>query len=139
MPSKPAPSPPTGAVVQYENLDLPPAYVEGVQGMATPQGALQVSFYSEFLKPHDEVACELEATVQPEVSGIALRVEAKDPFGLDGGQLRIVRRIEANLVFTVPALKAVVPWLQQKLNELAPEEPSNGNGKGNGNGKVSPS
>jgi len=103
--------------IEYENADLTPVYVEAAQGMPTPNGALQVSFYSEYMKPLSEVQLESE--------GKKVRLSQADPFGRDTGKVTITRRIEASLIFTVPALRSIVPWLQQRLDELD-QDNSNG-------------
>ena len=43
------------ATILYENLDIDPAYVEGAQGIHTPQDALHVKFYSEYLREKNEL------------------------------------------------------------------------------------
>ena len=104
------------AVVQYENADAPPAYVESVQGMLTPQGALHLSFFSEYLKHR----AELPAKVHPRIDsgGKGLEVLPGDPFGFDGKEICLVRRVEANLIMTDEAVRRLLPWLQTKLNEM---------------------
>ena len=37
----------------------------------------------------------------------------------------MVRRIEANVILTLPALQALIPWLQQKLDEMEKHDSSN--------------
>lgn len=105
------------AIVEYENLDLPPAYVEAAQGMPTPQGALHVSFYSE------RIGCltNLEGQVEfnDNESGMSgMRIGVGSPFGVNGEQVRLIRRVEANLIFTPRALESLIPWLQQQLRSL---------------------
>jgi len=111
-------------VVEYENLDLAPAYVEGAQGMPTPQGALHVSFYSEFLRTKDKLLSKIVEQENPDGSVTCEITGVPDAFGLDKGDLTIVRRIESSLIMTVPTLRVIVPWLQAKLNELEKQENS---------------
>ena len=53
------------AVVQYDNADAPPAYVESVQGMLTPHGALHLSFFRNIsgTAPKYRLRCSLGALI----------------------------------------------------------------------------
>ena len=105
------------AIVEYENLDLPPAYVEAAQGMPTPQGALHVSFYSERIGGLEKLEGQVEfQDVGPDKGGMSIGVG--DPFDINGEQVRLIRRVEASLIFTPKALNALIPWLQQQLRNL---------------------
>ena len=116
MARKPAAATPT-AIIQYDNVDLPPVYVEAAQGMLTPLGALQIAFYSEYIKPLAEVRSS--GTAQSvDGDGVAFSFSAKDPFGLGGKQIHLTRRIEAHLVLTEASVRQLVPWLLQKLDEM---------------------
>ena len=108
---------PTEVVVEYENTDITPVFVEGAQGMKTPNGALQVSFYSEHMKPLETLATVSVPIEDPDRQG-DLKFKTKDPFGLDTGSITIVRRIEASLFLTEPSLKILINWLNLKLLEL---------------------
>ncbi|MCY4327894.1 MAG: hypothetical protein OXC53_09960 [Rhodobacteraceae bacterium] len=101
--------------VEYENLDLPPAYVESAQGMPSQQGVLHVSFFSERMAGSEE----LTAYATPSQDGKTFGANVGDPFGVDTNEVRVIRRVEANLIFTPEALKQLIPWLKQKLNELS--------------------
>ena len=116
-PTKGKPFTPRRIVVQYENLDLSPAYVEGAQGMRTSKGALHVSFYSEYVKSKEEISIDIESSVSSS-DAVSTTVSAPDPFISDDGEIRLVRRVESNLIFTVPVLQSLIPWLQTKLQEL---------------------
>ena len=108
---------PRKIVIEYEGTDLPPVYVEGAQGMTTPKGFLQVSFFSEYVKARGNLGAKVMETA--ESAGVtSMRIQAEDPYGLDKGEMRIVRRIEANLILSPPALRDIVSWLQLKLHEL---------------------
>ena len=110
------------AVIEYENLDVSPAYVEGAQGVKTPQGALHVSFYSEFFKHKNVLKPRIARSGNDGGTTTYTVTDAPDAFGLDAGDITIVRRIESSMIMTVPTLRAIVPWLQMKLNELENEE-----------------
>lgn len=113
------------AVIEYQNTDaVKPAYVEGAQGMRTSKGALHVSFYSEYLQHSKELSGQVTESREGNVTTVS--IAAPDPFGSDQGKVHIVRRIEANLIFTIPALQSIVPWLQQKLDELTKQELADG-------------
>ncbi len=116
------PQAPTKAVIEYEGTDIPPVYVEGAQGMHTPQGALQMSLYSEYVKPRENLTATVADTSVP-AGTRAMRIRTEEPYGLDKGSIRIVRRIEANLILTPPFLRRLVPWLQQQLHDLEQKKP----------------
>ena len=104
--------------IEYENLDLPPAYVDSAQGVVTGKGILQLALYSESTKPLASLSGGVEA-IQDRGSGtVDVRVRNVDPFGLDGEQVTLVRRVEANLFITERGLADLIPWLQTKLDEL---------------------
>lgn len=105
----------TKIVVEYENLELKPAYVEGAQGMRTSHGALHVSFYSEYTKSKAQLKGETRSLAANNAETV--QVTFPDPF-LSGDEIRIVRRVESALILTVPVLRSLVPWLQSKLQEL---------------------
>ena len=112
-------------VLEYENLDLAPTYVEGAQGMRTPLGALQVSFFSEYIKPIEPLELPVETHAASDNTSVSLKVLQRDPFLSEAQQIRMVRRIEANVILTLPALQALIPWLQQKLDEMEMHDSSN--------------
>ena len=112
-------------VLEYENMDLAPTYVEGAQGMRTPLGSLQVSFYSEYIKPIESLELPVETQAASDDTSVTLKVLQRDPFIAETQQVRMVRRIEANVILTLPALQALIPWLQQKLNEMEKHDSSN--------------
>lgn len=108
---------PTKAAIEVEGTDLPPVYVEGAHGLHTPKGSLQVSFYSDHIKPRESLGAALVTT--EESAGVTnMNIKPDDSYGLDKRELRIVRRIAANLILPLPFLRELVPWLQLKLNEL---------------------
>ena len=100
--------------VEYENLDTPPRYVEGVQGLITPKGAVQVYFYSDLIVPPQEI--ETSATKAAE--GTAdLQIKIEDPYSLSTGSIHIVRRIEANLILPIGAVQDLHNWTAQFLQK----------------------
>ncbi len=107
------------AVIEYENMGFRPAYVEGAQGMRTAQGALHVSFYSEYAKSKESLNGVIKNPLDSS-SGDTQGVEVSfpDPFLSSDGEYRIVRRVESTLIFTEPFLRTLIPWLQIKLKEL---------------------
>ena len=126
MASSPPRLSPKKATVQYQNADLTPAYVDGAQGLVTQNGALCVNFYSEYVKPLSEISSQgsRAQTIEPGVSQLTMR--HGDPFGLDTDEITIIRRIEASLFMTRPVLESIVPWLQQRLDEIRKREQTNG-------------
>ena len=117
MARKPAGATPT-AIVQYDNVDIPPVYVEGAQGLLTPQGALQIAFFSEYIKPLAEVRTSVAAEAVHDGEAVTISFSAQDPFGLDGKQIHLIRRVEAHLVLTEAGVRQLLPWLHQKLDEM---------------------
>ena len=109
---------PTKAVIEYEGVDLPPVYVEAAQGMNTPKGSLQMSFFSEYMKPRENLGATIASVGEPAGTAETMRIQTEEPYGLDKGSIRIVRRIEANLILPLPFLRQLVPWLQERLNDL---------------------
>ena len=106
----------SGGVMEYQNDDLAPVYVESVQGVATSRGSLQMMFFSDYVSHHKDTPIKL--TQPPDQPPGTLDVQSEDPFRFAEQDIRIVRRVEANLIMTLPALKALVPWLQLKIQEL---------------------
>ncbi len=110
-------------VVEYENLDIPPAYVESVQGAASPNGVLHVSFFSERIKGLESIPGTV--TVQVDESGMtSLSSMVADPYGMDREEFRVIRRVEANLIFTANAIERLIPWLQHQLDAMRKKEAS---------------
>ena len=103
-------------IVEYQNDDLPPVYVESAQGIRTARGSLQVTFFSDYISHHQDTAIQLRTP--PDQPPGTVDVGIEDPFRLAEGDIRLVRRVEANLILTLPALKALIPWLEIKLKEL---------------------
>ena len=91
--------------------------------MVTPNGVLYVSFYSDRFKEMGDFSSEVTSSQNRENS-VSVSLRFPDPFGLDNGELRMARRIEANLIFTPAALERLIPWLQSKLQEMRQKEPS---------------
>ena len=114
---------PTKANIEYTGTDIPPVYVEGAQAMKTPQGALQVDFYSEYIKPRDMLKATMQ-TIKQSNNLATMRLQADDPYGMGSGtgNITIMRRIEARFILTAPALRSILPWLQSKLADLESEE-----------------
>ena len=107
--------------VEYENLDLPPVYVESVQGMISPSGMLHVSFFTDSIKGRNIITSDAE--VQEEEEGVVgVIFKTLEPFGLDGDEVCIRRRVEANMILNTDAVARLIPWLQAKLAEMQAHE-----------------
>lgn len=108
--------------MKYENTDaLAPLYVEGVQGKPTPKGMLHVSFFSEYIKPRELIRPEAKIidakTSRPNMATV--QVSTPDPYAFESdGEVTIVRHIETSVVMSKSFIKEIIPWLQEKLNEL---------------------
>ena len=109
---------PVKVVVEYENLDREPAYVEGAQGQVTPQGSLYVSFFTDHVKGKQRL--ESISTVPGPTVGTSERIDAQmeEPFGSGTDELHMVRRVGANLIIPLKALKTIVPWLQTQVKQM---------------------
>ena len=108
-------------VVEYENLDIPPAYVESVQGAPSPHGVLHASFFSERIKGLETLSGTMKVR-EGEEGRTSISSTIADPFGMDGEELRVIRRVEANLIFTPDAIERLIPWLQQHLDAMRKKE-----------------
>ena len=109
---------PSKGAIEYENTEIPAVFVEGAQGMPTPNGAaLHVSFYSETLKAQEKLGVSLQD--QRENRGeVSVSFKADDPYQLDKRALHVVRRIEGSFFMPLSFLKQLIPWLQLKAEEL---------------------
>ena len=106
------------AEVEYVAEDTWPVYVNGCHGLSETHGVLMVSFYSEHIQPTP--ALVIEGATSPGRTPDERKVDlpAPDPYQLASGKVRIVRRVEANLVMTLPTVKSMVDWLQKKIKEM---------------------
>ncbi len=103
--------------VEMKNLDMPYGLVEGAQGMMTPNGNLAVSFYSETTRSKEKLTASSPVNVLDDGSAKS-QANLPEPFGLDKGEMEIVRVVEANLIFTEKSLQLIINWLQQKHDEI---------------------
>ena len=110
---------PNKGAIEYENTELPAVFVEGAQGMLTPNGsALHMSLYSEYIKAQEKVVATLQERKE-EGGLLSVSFKADDPYQLDRRkEIQVVRRIEGRFFLTSSFLKQFIPWLQQKLEEL---------------------
>ncbi len=105
--------------IKYENLDMPPRYVEGVQGIPTPKGSVQCYLFSDYVMPPEMI--EPKAT---RVNENILNIEIQDSYGLQRDQVRMVRRIEANVILSQAAARELHRWLGEYLEQMATHEVS---------------
>ena len=104
--------------IDYENLDMPPRYVEGAQGIPTPKGALQCYLFSDYVVPPQTMVPEAKTRKEGE-NAFAVDMRVQDPYGLQGGQMRIVRRVEANVILSEAAARELHTWLGQVLGQMS--------------------
>ena len=120
-PSKAAKPPRAKVVIRYENLDaVRPAHVDGAQGLVNSQGILNLSFYSEYFAPKEEIRLPTTVTMHGDDRG-AVQAGPADPFGMDAGagmDLTITRHIEASVALTRGSLENLITFLQTKLDEI---------------------
>lgn len=118
---------PPKMVVTYESLDVPPQYVEGVQGLLTAKEAVQMYFFTDYIMP--------PATLEPETTikeagqdTLTVNVDIRDPYGMQSGEIHVTRRIEANLILSVRVLRELRDWadhlLQQAQEGAAKRQPA---------------
>lgn len=116
---------PATAVVEYENVNVEPSvYVEGALLQVTPKGSLQISFFSEYLKYQETVVAPLKpvSPVSPK-GNERLDMGELDMFGVKRtGQVHVLRRVEASLVFTLPTLKTLIPDIQQRMAAMEEQQ-----------------
>lgn len=115
-------TPAAKVVVRYENLDaVRPAHVDGAQGLVNSQGILNLSFYSEYFAPKEEIRLPTTVTMHGDDRG-AVQAGPADPFGMDaagtGMDLTITRHIEASVALTRGNLENLIAFLQTKLDEI---------------------
>ena len=120
------PKPPK-VTVEYESLDVPPRYVEGVQGLVTNKGAVQMYFFSDLVTPPPRLDPTVRIGDADSEGDIAVDMKIDDPYGLKDGNLRVTRRIEANLVLPVAALRDLHAWSGQLIQQLEKQARRRGN------------
>lgn len=109
-------------VVELENADAPALHVDGAQGLALQRDNVKVMFYSDRMAPLERLEGKVET--KPTSGGQAVDIAMLalgDPYGIDKKEVKIIRRVEAHLIFNKTSLEAIIPWLQQKLNEMKGE------------------
>ena len=117
-PVQPGPAKPINAFsVELENADIPPVSVDGAQGVLFQKDLIKIMFYSDRLKALPTLGKQGELSTEKE-GKTRVSVSVENPFGLDRGEVNITRRVEAHLIFTVSALESIVPWLQERLDEM---------------------
>ena len=106
------------ANIEYEALDAPPRYVEGVQGLVTNKGAVQIYFFTDFVTPPPRLDPEVRTRDTDSDGEFSVDMKIDDPYGMKDGNIRVTRRIEANLVLTVAALRDLHVWSGQLIQQL---------------------
>ena len=103
--------------IEYENLDMPPRYVEGIQGIFTAQGGVQCYLFSDYVVPPSTIVPDVRRQEHGE-EGVSVSLRVQDPYGAQSGVTRIVRRVEANIILSEPALQVLHSWLSQMIGQL---------------------
>ena len=103
--------------IEYENLDMQPRYVEGVQGVPTPRGSVQCYLFSDYVIPPETIVPKTRR-----LSKNIVNIEIQDPYGLQCDQVRIVRRVEANVILSEAAARELHRWLGEYLEQMAINE-----------------
>jgi len=85
--------------IEYENLDLPPAYVESAQGMPSQGGVLHVSFFSDRVAALEKISGPLQLHEDGKTK--TLGANLGDSFGMDKGDVRVIRRVEEQQLQTI--------------------------------------
>ena len=107
---------PPDVVIEYENLEASPSYIEGIHGLVTPKGAVQMYFYSDYVTPPLRLEPETSLPEADEEQGF--RVKVDNPYQTMSGGVRIVRRIGANLVVTPNVLREIHTWMGNLLQGM---------------------
>ena len=103
--------------IEYENLEMPPRYVEGMQGLPTAQGGLQCYFFSDYVLPPPKLSPETRT--REDEGSVSIDIRLQDPYGLQGGSVRILRRVEANIVLSETAARILHSTLGQLIEQMA--------------------
>ena len=88
-------------------------HADGVWGGATPRGYITMSFYSE--------RAPIPQTVTHEVRESSLGSE-QNRSSKDG----IIREVEVEVMIDLAMAKSLIPWLQEKINQLEKRDQSEG-------------
>ena len=110
---------PKGVSIKYTNTEivLEPSYVEGAHGGVTPEGALHVSFFSDYMEPSGKI--RMEAAPDSTENSLTVNVNQAENSQIDEeGYLAVTRKIEASLLINEKALEKLIGWLQTKLQEM---------------------
>ena len=110
----------TAVEVEYENIDLPPVFVDNAQGISRTKGVFHVSFYSERIKAKEKLSGNLEEHLMGDK--MVRSFKFSEPYAYDSNQIHLIRRMEANLIFTQESLERIIPWLQNQLDHMKNEE-----------------
>jgi len=101
--------------IRYEYVDDPGLrlkYSHGVWGGINPQGEIEINFYleSDKMPPYSERRVEADGSFGPEMA----------PFDED---IRVITRfIHSKVVINYPTAKALLEWLEEKINAIELEE-----------------
>lgn len=115
------PAVPSTVTLEYESLDSPPRYVEGVQGLVTNKGAVQMYFFSDLFTPPPEIHSNVSTI--PRIDGaVTINASIDDPYGLKSKNVLIKRRIEANLILSLSTLKEIRDWSTRLIQEEEAKE-----------------
>lgn len=120
-------SKPPKVTFEYESLDIPPRYVEGVQGVVTAKGAVQIYFFSDFVTPPPRLEPTVRIGDADTEGDVAVDMKLDDPYGLKNANIRVTRRIEANLILPVTALRELHAWSGQLIQQLEKQARKRGN------------
>lgn len=104
-------------VFEYENIDAPPTYVEGVQGVITPKGALQIHFFFDYMKPPSELTAKVNQRPAKNDDTRALEVKIANPYEATKGEVHLTRRLEANLILSKGVARELHTWLDTMLED----------------------
>ena len=116
------PEPPAKLVFEYVGFDGEPAFVNGISAATTPRGDVHVGLYFEYQQPNTVTELTLPAP-QPADEAVA----GQEPLTVDpgafgphagGNEIRIIRRVHANVLMTQDSLAVTIDALQGMSDSL---------------------
>ena len=121
-PPKAAETPPTEVVIN--NIDSPHLeviYVDGARGFITPHNVLRATFFEE---QYPTPAVEKHQLTH-KGGGEYAATDGKETVVDSDGVINVTRENMVTLILSRKGLADLIPWLNQKLNELENAERTN--------------
>lgn len=91
-------------------------YTHGVWGGVNPQGEIELNFYCENDKPPTITEREVQAD-----GSLGIETQASDP-NLENDSRTVVRNIHSKILINYHTARALLEWLEEKIDTLEAEE-----------------